>query len=552
MPPKLDPTTWSTLSQLVAAHGVYALTVIVIFYMWRQAVADLKNGKPQDHAHYRKVQDAVIAIAFGLIIASTVVWIYATFFYGRKVYLKGAVVGLIDQPVVPQKSDDPPMVVQQIAPVSLDIELYQSKKIETESLAKGAHTLLWVLLPNKNLKTVAFHFQNQYKIFRAARRTLNLFASNTPPFEEGNPEGVFLVKLEDIQYSPGSLIQLKHVPAADDPVRKLGQMILENPDGSTVPLPWQPEQSTKPAVPANAYIHMLEPGWLSPLSVYAWSMGEKSPFGPNGDYDSQFGRALRQRLGSPSLEAQSEAVRILVENGNRSFKFIGDTLVNPPHAGLDLSLLTSNLGKVVEGIESGGNPTPPDLNLKLAAAFFQIQDYKSAAHFFDKAGVSPQDKNEYYFMRGLAYAENGENRKAVENYKVFLTRDKRAKDQASTRGNLGNAYFALGDSAAAIAEYQKAMQLDPTLASTYNNLAYLYAEQEKNLPQALSLVNRAIELDPKEPDFKDTKGWVLCKMGNAKDGASLIEEAAKAEPYNMDIRKHLEIAQGLANRPEKK
>jgi tetratricopeptide (TPR) repeat protein len=66
------------------------------------------------------------------------------------------------------------------------------------------------------------------------------------------------------------------------------------------------------------------------------------------------------------------------------------------------------------------------------------------------------------------------------------------------------------------------------------------------LEKALSLINKALTLekDAEElADSKDTKGWILYKMGKYTEALPWIKEAAAKLPNEPDIRKHLEAAQ---------
>jgi len=63
------------LTALVAAHGVYALSVIFIFYQQRRAVKNLAEAQEAtDKRHFRKVHASVIVVTYALVTASTIIW----------------------------------------------------------------------------------------------------------------------------------------------------------------------------------------------------------------------------------------------------------------------------------------------------------------------------------------------------------------------------------------------------------------------------------------------------------------------------------------------
>jgi Flp pilus assembly protein TadD len=104
-------------------------------------------------------------------------------------------------------------------------------------------------------------------------------------------------------------------------------------------------------------------------------------------------------------------------------------------------------------------------------------------------------------------------------------------------------YEGLHQDADAIRNYEKAIRLNAKNPDPCNNLAYLYAERGMNLTEALSLVDRALGLDPQNANVKDTKGWVLFKMGRRDAAIPLLKEAAAADPANKLLREHLAAAE---------
>jgi len=71
---------------------------------------------------------------------------------------------------------------------------------------------------------------------------------------------------------------------------------------------------------------------------------------------------------------------------------------------------------------------------------------------------------------------------------------------------------------------RESIRTDPDYAPAYNDLAWLYAEEKRDLAEGLSLVNFALEQDADNYAFLDTKAEVLYQMGRV-DEALVIEEA---------------------------
>ena len=76
----------------------------------------------------------------------------------------------------------------------------------------------------------------------------------------------------------------------------------------------------------------------------------------------------------------------------------------------------------------------------------------------------------------------------------------------------------------------------------YNNLAWLYAQQGANLGEAMSLAEKAKELNPGDGNVLDTLGLIYY-LNQMYDKAIISLESAKVSlPDNPTVRYHLGMA----------
>lgn len=73
--------------------------------------------------------------------------------------------------------------------------------------------------------------------------------------------------------------------------------------------------------------------------------------------------------------------------------------------------------------------------------------------------------------------------------------------------NLGCVLDNQGQTDEAIRQYQEAILFKPSYAETHNDLGYLWAEHGENLDQARAMIERAVQIEPKNAAFKDSMGW---------------------------------------------
>lgn len=85
----------------------------------------------------------------------------------------------------------------------------------------------------------------------------------------------------------------------------------------------------------------------------------------------------------------------------------------------------------------------------------------------------------------------------------------------------------------------KTIEQHPRLAGAYNDLAWIYAEENIHLEKALSLIDQALALEPKNYSFLDTKAEVLFKMGRFDEAVVIAENLVDNYPANAYSRQQL-------------
>src|SRR5262249_5112278 len=105
--------------------------------------------------------------------------------------------------------------------------------------------------------------------------------------------------------------------------------------------------------------------------------------------------------------------------------------------------------------------------------------------------------------------------------------------------HLAFAYEQKGDVSNAIAEYKRTIALDPKNPAAYNNLAWLYAVQGKNLDEALTMSQKAKELRPNDSSILDTLGFVHYQRGEYQKAEPVLKKAAELAAKNPTVFYHL-------------
>jgi Flp pilus assembly protein TadD len=93
--------------------------------------------------------------------------------------------------------------------------------------------------------------------------------------------------------------------------------------------------------------------------------------------------------------------------------------------------------------------------------------------------------------------------------------------------------------AMAEADLQKALQLRPDEPELLNFLGYSWIDRGEKLPQALAMVQKAVNMDPHSGAMIDSLGWGYYRLGDYKAAVEKLETAASLEPGDPDVNNHL-------------
>ena len=85
---------------------------------------------------------------------------------------------------------------------------------------------------------------------------------------------------------------------------------------------------------------------------------------------------------------------------------------------------------------------------------------------------------------------------------------------------------------------RRVIALKPENQQAYNALGYALADRNLRLPEARTLIRKALELSPGEAAITDSLGWVEYRLGNRVEALRLLRDAYKAQP-DAEIGAHL-------------
>ena len=532
----------SQLTKLLAAHGVYALTIIFIFYQQRRTYHDFKAANDTNRRFLQTVYKSSVAMTYLLAVLCTGVWIYATFVrLPPYVWVDGWVDDVKNAVAQPATPRDPPSVVQTIEPDSGSLNMFMSEKVRCDPVT-GLCQLRWALKTRSDLPSIAFKFLHTYVIAKLPPSASDPSEGGHDTVFDTNTVGSrFRLDATSMGLAAGRELSLRY--QQNDDAKLIGRLWLQGLDEHWVEVPWD----TLPAAPAHKESSSrgepfgVRPPLASLWTVWAAELGSKNPFGARGEYEEGFGRNLRGWLGGSAVPLQQTAVQIVVDGRDRAFKFMLDTQTAKLPLSVNRGVLTSNLVRASEAIEARGTPLPRDLVLSLAVASSQNGNYDASARLFDRASGQPLATIDAYFYRGLAYRETKRYKEAIDDLERYARDIPSPYSKSVAYTSIGISYRRSNDTAKAVAYYQRAIKTYPSYPGPYNSLAYLQAldPARKDFTEALGLIDRALKLEPDDPNYFDTKGWVLFRMHRYEEAKTYLEMAYRELPNDTDVHDHL-------------
>jgi len=80
---------------------------------------------------------------------------------------------------------------------------------------------------------------------------------------------------------------------------------------------------------------------------------------------------------------------------------------------------------------------------------------------------------------------------------------------------------------------------DPLDANALNYLGYMLTEDAASLDEAVTLIQRALKVEPGNPSYLDSLGWAYLRQGRVDLADSPLSTAAEKLPKNSAIQEHL-------------
>ncbi|HEX5109272.1 MAG TPA: tetratricopeptide repeat protein [Vicinamibacterales bacterium] len=197
-------------------------------------------------------------------------------------------------------------------------------------------------------------------------------------------------------------------------------------------------------------------------------------------------------------------------------------------------LLTDAIATYTKALES--EPKNATLKATRILAMIDAKQYQNAITFAADARRQHPDDRRFPWLQSRALFRSGSSSQAIE---ILESTVKAYPRDFGLQLELADYYNDSGRGADAEKLLRQLIDNDPSNADALNYLGYLFARNGRNLDEAISLVNRALKLEPNSGAYLDSLGWAYFKRGDLTQAEKYLKDAATALPENGEILDHL-------------
>jgi len=303
----------------------------------------------------------------------------------------------------------------------------------------------------------------------------------------------------------------------------------------------------------------LTQGDPADAQAYAWELVQKYPANPT--YRQLFAETLARQGHLSEAEAQVLSAKQLAPNDpiihlnlaqiysvekkwSEAQKEFEVSLQLDPHS-------TTTLGQFADFLVArsqtahamalaqqyvSNNPNDANGHQILGALYFGAKNYGAAQAAFEHAIQIDPNNIQAYLRLGKVFEAEGQTDLAIARYQKSLDLQPKFAPLATMIGNL---YLNKGNLETARKYYNQALDADPNFAIANANMAWVDAQEGKDLDVALGMAQKAKSQMPEVPSITDTLGWVMYKRGRYNSAVLLLQECVQKSPDSAKFRFHL-------------
>jgi tetratricopeptide (TPR) repeat protein len=177
---------------------------------------------------------------------------------------------------------------------------------------------------------------------------------------------------------------------------------------------------------------------------------------------------------------------------------------------------------------------------KLISLEFALENYDAVLKLSERAMELFPSNHTFYILQAVAYQQFDKIQLAIDVLEVGAKNvNNNPEGLSDIYGTLGDYYYMKGDITSTFKAYSKSLQHNENNIRILNNYSYYLSLRKEKLSKALEMSTKAVNLDPNNSTYIDTKGWVLFQMERYSEARDVLRNAiSKGGSSSAVINEH--------------
>ncbi|WP_342360500.1 tetratricopeptide repeat protein [Terrarubrum flagellatum] len=186
------------------------------------------------------------------------------------------------------------------------------------------------------------------------------------------------------------------------------------------------------------------------------------------------------------------------------------------------------------------SPLAPSADVQIGLNLETMEKPDEAITRLKQAVDRRPDDVEALSALGNVYRAQKKYREAVDSFSKAIDRvGKPERPNWTLFYFRGSSYERLKEWPKGEADLKKALELFPDQPQALNYLGYTWVDLKINLDEGMKMVQRAVELAPRDGYIVDSLGWAHYRLGQYEDAVRDLERAVLLRPSDPTINDHL-------------
>lgn len=216
----------------------------------------------------------------------------------------------------------------------------------------------------------------------------------------------------------------------------------------------------------------------------------------------------------------------------------------------NLAMAEADSGRIEQALEAIQTalamlPQNPELLYRLGWIHFlddNVDDAQTALKSAIEKGANALDvQNNARMLLAATYSRAHEWQNCIHEYEAIIASATQNQDiKRRARLSLSAVYVEMDDNPSAEQILEELLGERPDDPGVNNDLGYLYADQNKNLDQALKMIELAVSVEPDNRAYLDSLGWVLYRLKRHEEALdALLKANTDPEFQDATLQEHL-------------